>query len=174
MQDAQELLRGTAAEGLSLADLIQVAGAHAVAITGGPSIRVPLGRLDAPLADPAGRMPEESLDGTAMREHFASSGFSARELVALAGAHTIGGKGFGEPLRFDNSYFKTLLAAPWGDPRSPAAEQSHIGLASDRLLTLDPECKKWVEAYAADEALWFADFAEAYVKMGRAGAVFPN
>ena len=159
---------------MSLADLIQVAGAYAVALTGGPSIRVPLGRLDAAEADPTGRMPEETLDGNAMREHFATSGFSARELVALAGAHTIGGKGFGEPLRFDNSYFKTLLAAPWGDPRSPGAEQSHIGLSSDRLLTLDPECKRWVEAYAADEALWFADFAAAYLKMGMAGARFAN
>lgn len=32
-----------------------------------------------------------------------------QEMVALSGAHTIGGKGFGSPIVFDNSYFKVLL-----------------------------------------------------------------
>lgn len=32
----------------------------------------------------------------------------AQELVALSGAHTIGGKGFGSPVVFDNSYYKIL------------------------------------------------------------------
>ncbi len=30
----------------------------------------------------------------------------------------LGGKGFGEPLQFDNTYYRTLLAAPWADPRN--------------------------------------------------------
>lgn len=30
---------------------------------------------------------------------------------ACTGAHTIGGKGFGEPLVFDNTYYTTLLGA---------------------------------------------------------------
>ena len=36
-----------------------------------------------------------------------------QELVALSGAHTLGGKGFGNPTVFDNSYFKILLEKPW-------------------------------------------------------------
>ncbi len=28
----------------------------------------------------------------------------------------LGNKGFGEPLLFDNTYFRTLLAKPWADP----------------------------------------------------------
>jgi len=86
VQDAAELLKGTAAERLSFADLIQLAGAHAVAVTGGPAIAVPLGRVDTAAADPEGRMPEETLDGPALKAHFAAAGFSARELVALSGA----------------------------------------------------------------------------------------
>lgn len=50
-------------QAISLADLIQLAGAHAVKITGGPSIVVPLGRKDVTVADPPGRIPGESLDG---------------------------------------------------------------------------------------------------------------
>ena len=30
-------------------------------------------------------------------------------MVVLSGAHTIGGKGFGSPIIFDNTYFKVLL-----------------------------------------------------------------
>ena len=33
-------------------------------------------------------------------------------MVVLSGAHTIGGKGFGSPIVFDNTYFKVLLEKP--------------------------------------------------------------
>ncbi|KAI8547463.1 hypothetical protein RHMOL_Rhmol07G0197800 [Rhododendron molle] len=36
-----------------------------------------------------------------------------QELVALSGAHTLGSKGFGNPISFDNAYFKILLEKPW-------------------------------------------------------------
>jgi hypothetical protein len=35
-----------------------------------------------------------------------------QEMVVLSGAHTIGGKGFGSPIVFDNTYFKVLLEKP--------------------------------------------------------------
>jgi hypothetical protein len=35
-----------------------------------------------------------------------------QEMVVLSGAHTIGGKGFGSPIVFDNTYFKVLLDKP--------------------------------------------------------------
>jgi hypothetical protein len=56
MQAANEL-KGTAASSLSYADLIALFGAHAVALCGGPSIPVRVGRVDAGQADPPGRLP---------------------------------------------------------------------------------------------------------------------
>ena len=46
------MLVGTAAEGISIADLIAYGGAYATRITGGPTIKVSFGRMDATSADP--------------------------------------------------------------------------------------------------------------------------
>jgi catalase (peroxidase I) len=47
------------------------------------------GRRDAATPDPTGRLPEESLSAEALRLNFAAKGMSAKELVALSGAHTV-------------------------------------------------------------------------------------
>lgn len=87
----QDNLKGTAAQGkLSNADLIALAGAHAVQICGGPSIAVPIGRLDAAAADPEGRMVSEKAGVTALIDNFAEKGLGVKELVVLSGAHTLG------------------------------------------------------------------------------------
>ena len=89
IKQTRQKLQGTAAEGLSAADLIALAGAHAVAITGGPRITVPVGREDAVAADPAGLLPMETLSAEAQIDTFADKGLSVQELVALLGAHTV-------------------------------------------------------------------------------------
>ncbi|CAL5001198.1 unnamed protein product [Urochloa decumbens] len=61
---------------VSWADLIAVAGAEAVALCGGPKIPVRLGRLDSSTADPAGKLPEETLDAAALKTSFSTKGFS--------------------------------------------------------------------------------------------------
>mgnify|MGYP001810270830 CR=1 FL=1 len=95
--EAEKKLKGTAAEALSKADLVALAGAHAVRICGGPAMRVPVGRQDAAAADPDGRMPQ--LDFTAEQQlaNFAAKGLSAEEFVVLSGSHTVrtlGGAGW--------------------------------------------------------------------------------
>ena len=163
------------AAGLSFADCIAAAGAYAVEITGGPVIEVPLGRIDADKADPEGRMPGESLTGAEQRDAFGAMGMSTQEMVALAGAHTIGGKGFGEPYSFDNEYYKTLLKRPWADTTKTKEEldmASHIGLTSDKNLAVDEPSLDYIRTYAADQDKFFADFSKVYVKMTTIGAKF--
>ena len=38
-------------------------------------------------------------------------------------------------------------------------------LPSDLALLSDPEFRKWVEAYAKDEKLFFDDFSKAFAKL---------
>ncbi|XP_050126830.1 putative L-ascorbate peroxidase 6 isoform X1 [Malus sylvestris] len=147
---------------VSWADMIAVAGAEAVSICGGPTIQVPLGRLDSKEPDPEGKLPEETLDASGLKQSFQTKGFSTQELVALSGAHTIGNKGFGNPTVFDNTYFKILLEKP--------SSGSMIGLPSDRALAKDDECLSWITKYAADQNMFFNDFKTAYLKLVNSGA----
>ncbi|XP_015572613.1 putative L-ascorbate peroxidase 6 isoform X2 [Ricinus communis] len=122
---------------VSWADMIAVAGAEAVSVCGGPTIPVLLGRLDSGEPDAEGKLPEESLGASSLKQCFQRKGLSTQELVALSGAHTLGSKGFGNPTVFDNSYYKILLEKPW---MSSAGMSSMIGLPSDRALVEDDEC----------------------------------
>lgn len=75
-----------------------------------------IGRIDAQGPDPADRLPQENFNSVQLKATFQAKGFSTRDLVALSGAHTVGGKGFGNPTAFDNEYFKVLLRRPWEQP----------------------------------------------------------
>eukprot|EP00798_Chlamydomonas_sp_ICE-L_P017486 gene17486-23791_t len=161
-------LMGTPAEGIvSCSDLIVLAGAMSVEKCGGPSIPLMIGRPDATEADPEDRMPPETLSAEQLKENFAAKGLSVREMIVLSGAHTIGGKGFGDPVTFDNQYFKSLLDRPWNNKNDNMA--SMIGLPSDRVLPEDPECEPIIQEYAKDQDLFFKDFSAAYIKMASLG-----
>ena len=47
-------------------------------------------------------------------------------------------------------------------------------LPSDLVLVQDPKFKKYVEMYAKDEDLFFADFAKAFAKLLELGVTFPS
>ncbi|KAK1429622.1 hypothetical protein QVD17_11836 [Tagetes erecta] len=152
---------------VSMADMIAVAGAEAVSLCGGPKIPVQLGRLDTMVPDPEGKLPEETLDASGLKQIFRRKGFTTQELVALSGAHTLGSKGFGNPVIFDNAYYKVLLEKPW---LSSAGMTSMVGLPSDRALVEDDECLRWISKYADDQDLFFEDFKNAYIKLVNSGA----
>jgi L-ascorbate peroxidase len=154
----------TKGEGLGAADLIALGGAYAVAVTGGPAIDVPVGRTDASAADPPGRLPSEDADPAALIASFAAKGLSRTDLVALSGGHTLGAKGFGDPVTFDNAYYSTLLAKPWAHPGA-GEMASHIGLPSDRALPEDASLLPLIKKYAADQAAFFRDFRDSYLRM---------
>ncbi|CAN1287759.1 Putative L-ascorbate peroxidase 6 [Linum perenne] len=121
--------------------------------------------------DAEGRLPEETLDASGLKQCFQRKGFSTQELVALSGAHTLGSKGFGNPVVFDNSYYKILLQKPW---MSSGGMTNMVGLPSDRALVEDDECLRWIEVYAGDQEMFFQDFKNAYIKLVNSGATWKS
>lgn len=154
------------ASSLSFADLIALGGAWAVEATGGPKFLslIPVGRVDAEAADPPGRLPSEDADAAQLVSSFAEKGLTTLDLVSLSGAHTLGSKGFGDPLTFDNAYYETLLEAPWAKPGADEMA-SHIGLPSDHALPLDSNCREVIERLSKDQKAFFESFVASYIKM---------
>ncbi len=167
VKDLRERIRSQSGLEVSYADLVVICGAWAVRVCGGPVMEVQLGRRDAEGADPAGMIPDENLPATGIKAAFARMGLTPRDLVALSGSHALGGKGFGDPLTFDNVYYTTLLEKPWTDTKDEMKQM--IGIPSDRVLPDDPESRKIVEEFARDENKFFASFAESYTKLTTLG-----
>ena len=170
---------------LSHADIWVAAGAAAVEFSGGPKIEVRCGRSDAPNGQkcPAhGRLPDASQGAQHLRDVFHRMGFDDRAIVCLSGAHTMGrchktrsgfdGPWTRTPLKFDNMYFKHLLAEEWVERKwdgplqyEDKATGELMMLPTDLCLLSDPLFRPWVEKYAADEQLFFDDFARDYAAL---------
>lgn len=90
-------LRGTAAEGFSLADVIALAPAYGILkldggnFAGGGDYNMKVGRVDADQADSSfpSELPAAGQRSEQLIDLFARKGFSVREFVALSGAHTV-------------------------------------------------------------------------------------
>jgi len=158
---------------------------------GGPRIPTRFGRVDAAsaaesVASQEGRLPDGDKGVPHLREIFHPKGFSDRDIVALSGAHTVGGckaerSGFdgawtARPRVFDNSYFKDLLTKTYAPERVAATgcpQHRHasgtIMLASDLALLEDPAFKAVVEEYASDQDAFFRDYTSAWVRLQELG-----
>mmetsp|Transcript_9787 Transcript_9787/g.24392 ORF Transcript_9787/g.24392 Transcript_9787/m.24392 type:complete len:299 (-) Transcript_9787:263-1159(-) len=153
-----------AGKAITWADLYQLAGAEAVEVTGGPKIKVVLGRRDTGAPNPGGQLPSPAMNAQELIDLFVRNGYTATDVVALSGSHTLGasrktkpkGPMDATPATFDNTYFKLLLSGGGAFP-------------SDRTLAQDPQTRPIVEKYAKDQKAFFDDFASAYIKMGYKG-----
>ncbi|KAI7990504.1 L-ascorbate peroxidase 2, cytosolic [Camellia lanceoleosa] len=97
-------------------------------------------------------------------------GLSDKDIVVLSGGHTLGrchkersgfdGAWTTNPLIFDNTYFTELLTGE---------KEGLLQLPSDKALLDDPAFCPLVEKYAADEDAFFADYAEAHMKLSELG-----
>ncbi|GAB2233700.1 hypothetical protein Droror1_Dr00002929 [Drosera rotundifolia] len=156
---------------LSYADFYQLAGVVAVEVTGGPEVPFHPGREDKPEPPQEGRLPDATKGSDHLRDVFIKQmGLSEKDIVALSGGHTLGrchkersgfeGAWTTNPLVFDNSYFTELLSGE---------KEGLLQLPSDKTLLSDPAFRPYVEKYAADEDAFFADYAEAHLKLSELG-----
>nr|AAR32786.1 ascorbate peroxidase [Pinus pinaster] len=155
---------------ISYADFYQLAGVVAVEVTGGPDIPFHPGREDKPEPPPEGRLPDATKGPDHLRDVFGHMGLNDKEIVALSGAHTLGrchkersgfeGPWTSNPLIFDNSYFTELVTGE---------KEGLLQLPSDKALLADPSFAVYVQKYAQDEDAFFADYAEAHLKLSELG-----
>eukprot|EP00188_Purpureofilum_apyrenoidigerum_P001198 Plantae.Rhodophyta-Purpureofilum_apyrenoidigerum.ctg16382.p1 GENE.Plantae.Rhodophyta-Purpureofilum_apyrenoidigerum.ctg16382~~Plantae.Rhodophyta-Purpureofilum_apyrenoidigerum.ctg16382.p1 ORF type:complete len:259 (-),score=54.83 Plantae.Rhodophyta-Purpureofilum_apyrenoidigerum.ctg16382:74-802(-) len=161
-------------DSVSYADLFQLASVVAIEFTGGPKIPFRFGRKDEFDCTDDGRIPDGGKRMSHLRDIFYRMGFNDKEIVVLSGAHCLGrahkdrsgfdGPWTEEPLKFDNTYFKQILA------EEPS--EGLLRMPSDAALTDEEETKKLVEAYAKDQELFFKDYVDAHIKLSELG--FPK
>jgi len=170
---------------ISIGDIWTFAGKCSVEFAGGPTIPHEFGRIDAAngSACPAhGNLPDASQGAQHLRDVFYRMGFNDREIVCLSGAHTLGrchevrsgfdGPWTAEPLKFDNAYFTTLLENKWVKRDWDGNEQFEdeatgklMMLPTDMAIKTDPAFRKVAEEYAADEKLFFKEFADTFGRL---------
>ena len=105
--------------------------------------------------------------------------------LSFFSAHTVGkchadrsgfvGQWTEQPLKFDNSYFKEMLAKEYADettaqgcPQKKHGSSGTIMLISD-LALLESPFKEYVELYAKDQDAFFKDYTAAWVKLQENG-----
>ncbi|ORY28446.1 heme peroxidase [Rhizoclosmatium globosum] len=134
---------------------------------------------------PNGRLPDAALDATHLRAIFGRMGFTDRDIVALSGAHALGmchtdrsgydGVWTHYPNQFSNLLYKNLLEMTWvkrdWDDWDGPEQYMNVGdeqlmmLPTDMALIWDPEFKKYVEEYAANQDVFFKDFSCAFGRL---------
>ncbi|KAI0022935.1 peroxidase manganese-dependent 1 [Xylariomycetidae sp. FL0641] len=162
------------AHNVSMADLIQTGAlVGTVSCPGGPRIRAFAGRADDARAGPPGRLPLFWQDAPTLVALFAAKTFTARDLVALLGAHTSAKQAFVDPARagspldsdpgvWDTRYYAETLAAD---------NTTTMVLPSDRNVATYAQTQGVWNSFAggAGSATWGPAYASAYFRMSMLG-----
>ncbi|XP_057435357.1 cationic peroxidase 1-like [Lotus japonicus] len=180
---------------VSCADIVAVAARDSVVALGGTSWTVQLGRrdsTDASLSLANSDLPAFSLNLSDLITAFSNKGFTAKEMVALSGSHTIGQAGcitfrtrIYNETNIDSTFATSLQAncpSTGGDTNLSPIDttsqnsfdnayyknlQSQKGLFhSDQELFNGGSTDSDVNGYSSDSASFLTDFANAMVKMG--------
>ncbi|KAJ7723543.1 heme peroxidase [Mycena metata] len=173
---------------ISYGDLWTLGGVAAVQEMAGPKIPWRPGRIDgfAEQATPDGRLPDATQGGAHLRAIFGRMGFNDQEIVALSGAHALGRchanrSGFEGPWTFSpttvtNDYFKLLFSESWVWKKWNGPKQledkktkSLMMLPTDYVVVSDKGFKKFAQAYADDNELFFKDFSAVVAKLFELG-----
>nr|GMD28181.1 peroxidase 4-like [Ipomoea batatas] len=183
---------------VSCADIVIIAARDSVVLLGGPTWNVKLGRRDSKTtslsAANSGVIPPPTSTLNNLITRFQNKGLSARDMVALSGAHTIGkarctvfrGRIYNET-NIDSSFAKTRQQtcpsqtgsgdnnlAPL-DFKTPAFFDNNyyknlLGkkglLHSDQVLFNGGSTDSIVQKYSQNQASFDSDFVTAMIKMG--------
>ncbi|KAI4327368.1 hypothetical protein L6164_019839 [Bauhinia variegata] len=97
---------------VSCADILALATRDVIALAGGPSYAVELGRFDGLVSKASnvnGRLPAPNFNLNQLNSLFASNGLTQTDMIALSGAHTVG---FSHCSRFANRIYNFTHKIP--------------------------------------------------------------
>ncbi|KAK4780287.1 hypothetical protein SAY87_016393 [Trapa incisa] len=177
---------------VSCSDILAMAARDAVVWSGGPAYDIPKGRKDGRRSriEDTINLPPPSFNASQLIDIFGKHGFTAQEMVALSGAHTLGvarcssfkQRLSNQDLSMDSSIAKMLSrtcsrgdnAEQPLDPTSTDFDNAYFGalqgkagvLFSDQALFSSPRTRGLVNSYAMNQAMFFFDFQWAMIKMG--------
>ncbi|KAK6938110.1 hem peroxidase [Dillenia turbinata] len=180
---------------VSCADIVAVAARDSVVALGGSSWTVQLGRRDATTASLSAAnsdLPAPTSDLSTLISAFSNKGFTAKEMVALSGSHTIGqarctsfrNRIYNEA-NIDSTFAANLQKncpssggdddlSPLDSTTSTVFDNAYYTnllsekglLHSDQQLFNNGSTDTQVRAYSTNSATFFTDFANAMIKMG--------
>ncbi|XP_031494953.2 peroxidase P7-like [Nymphaea colorata] len=187
---------------VSCADIVAIAARDSVVELGGPSYGVPVGRRDSTTSNKDGAERDlpgffENLD--AIIAKFARKGFTAREMVALSGAHTVGQAQcatFRDRIYNETNIDPTFASMRQANcPRSSGQGDGNLApldsqspnrfgnnyfqeltnrrglLHSDQVLFNGGSTDSIVTLYSSNPTAFATDFANAMAKMGNLGVL---
>lgn len=139
--------------------------AHAVATCpGGPVTQTLIGRKDATGPCPDNQLPPANAPGDGVTQRFAAKGFSAKDVAALIGAHTVsrqfvtgpnvGAAQDSTPGKWDITYFVETIKNT-----APFRFVSDINLANQN------EVGPWMTRFSTDKAAWDSAFVDAMARL---------
>ncbi|XP_057481833.1 peroxidase 55 [Actinidia eriantha] len=108
---------------VSCADILTMAARDVVALAGGPSFSVELGRRDGMISQAsrvAGNLPEPFFDLNQLNAMFAKHDLTQLDMIALSGAHTLG---FSHCARFANRLYSFSPSSPVDPSLDPTYAQ---------------------------------------------------
>ncbi|KAB2605713.1 peroxidase 47 [Pyrus ussuriensis x Pyrus communis] len=177
---------------VSCADIVAMASTYAVFAAGGPVYDIPKGRKDGRRSkiEDTRNLPPPTLNASELITMFGQHGFTAQEMVALSGAHTLGVarcSSFKNRLSdtvdpdLDSGFAKQLtktcsagdnVEQPFDATRNNFDNVYFNGLqrkagvlTSDQTLFASAKTRNIVNGYAFNQAMFFLDFQQAMVKM---------
>ncbi|OMO61139.1 Plant peroxidase [Corchorus olitorius] len=193
IDDAKDQIEEQCPGVVSCADIVAMAARDAVFWAGGPFYEIPKGRKDGRRSkiEDTINLPFPTFNTTELINAFGQRGFTAQEMVALSGAHTLGvarcssfkGRLSGSDPLLESEFAKTLSkTCSAGDNAQQAFDatpntfdnfyfnaliRKNGLLFSDQTLYSTPRTRAIVNGYAMNQAMFFLDFQSAMVKMGR-------
>lgn len=144
--------------GISMADLIQLSAITAVAsCPGGPSIKAFVGRHNSAALPPEGLIPSPHADAEVNIKLFEAKTFTATDLVALLGAHTVSQQFFVDPAKAGDAQDTT--DGVWdtnfyGETASPVTPPGVFKFFSDVSLAHYPETSGTWQAFGGSLRSW--------------------